>query len=222
MKPNDKNEGETPFAPTSPQPKKQDLPDSNLPVKRIKLTPDGINQADVDAIHTYMAKMRKRAKVDVLFLGARFAKIRNTVRYGIFTAVVEREFNLNIRTVNNWIRAWEGKDTEFALNDWDGYMRAIYGNEPKKLKGGAPDWRAQERDPDDDDDEQSGGKGPAFGKEEDTGFFADKGKVSLFGFKNIVTTLENEFFQNQEITREAKLEFITELIKWLENQRKNI
>jgi hypothetical protein len=40
--------------------------------------------------------------------------------------------------------------------------------------------------------------------------------------KNLVAMLDRDFFQSKSVTREAKLEFITELIKWLENQRKHL
>jgi hypothetical protein len=41
MKPNDKKEGETPFAPTSPLTETQELAEAKLAVKQVKLTPEG-------------------------------------------------------------------------------------------------------------------------------------------------------------------------------------
>jgi hypothetical protein len=221
MKPNDENEGETPFASTSPLPKKQELAEGNLSAKRIKLTPEGVNQADVDAVLKRLAAMRKRLREDILFIGGKLHKMRAEIRYGSWGAWCERTFPLSIKTANIWIRAWESRDSELAVSDWDAYMRILYGNEPKKLTGGAPSWRAQERS---EDDEQSGGEGFGEGFTEvgEPPIFAGKGKVGFHGFKNLVGMLDREFFQSKEITREAKQEFITQLINWLENQRKNI
>jgi hypothetical protein len=98
-------------------------------------------------------------------------------------------------------------------------MRALYGNEPKKLKASS---RAEPEEGDDnDDDEQSGGKGFGPGLGEPT-IFADKGKPGFYGYKNLVAMLDRDFFGSKAVTREEKLKFITELTKHLENQRKNL
>jgi hypothetical protein len=85
-------------------------------------------------------------------------------------------------------------------------MRALYGNEPKKLKSSS-----KRSLPEDD-----GGK--RFAPE----FFPDKGKPGFLGFKNLVATLEADFFESENYTRQAKLEFLDELIKWLEDKREKL
>jgi hypothetical protein len=214
MKPSDEKKGETPFAPASPLTEKQESSEAKLPVKQIKLTPEGINQADIDAVNNRLAQMRKRLKADILFVGGRLARMRDKkIPYGSWTRFVERNFPLSVKTANIWIRAWEDRDSELAVNDWDAYMRVLYGNEPKKLR--APSRMERDSDGDDDDPTQSGGV-------KLQSIFPDKGKVGFMGFKNLVATLEREFFHSRSITLEAKQEFITELINWLENQRKNL
>ncbi len=106
--------------------------------------------------------MRKRLKEDILFIGGKFAKMRDKIPHGRWGSYIERNFDLSIKTANIWIRAWENRDSELALSDWSAYMRALYGNELKKLKA---DYRRPEEiggdDGGGDDDEQSGG--PGFG-----------------------------------------------------------
>jgi hypothetical protein len=134
MKPDNEKKGETPGSyPGAPR------TDEKLQVTRkIKLTPEGVNQTDVDAVLKRLALMRKRFREDILFVGGHLAKMRDTkIPYGGWTAFVERTFPLSVKTANIWIRAYENRDSELAVNDWDAYMRALYGNEPKKLKGKA-------------------------------------------------------------------------------------
>ena len=183
--------------------------------KEIKFTLEGINQRDIDAVLNRLASMKKRLREDILFIGGRLAKMRDTkIPYGRWTSFVQRTFPLSIKTANIWIRAWEGRDTELAVNDWDGYMRALYGNEPKKLKSSSTKKSLQEDD--DEDLKQHGGEGFS------PGFFPDKGKPGFLGFKNLVATLEADFFESENYTRQAKLEFLDELIKWLEDKREKL
>ena len=122
---------ERPVATDAP-PQTQNNPcDLNLPAKRIKLTPT-VPQSDIDAVLKRLAGMRKRLRSDILFIGGRMAKMRSEIPYGRWTRFVEETFPLSVKSANIWIRAWEGKDTEVALNDWDGYMRALYGNSSKR------------------------------------------------------------------------------------------
>jgi hypothetical protein len=180
-------------------------------VKQIKLTPEGVNQADVDAVLKRLAAMKKRLKQDILFIGGRLAKMRDhKIPYGSWNRFVQRTFPLSVKTANIWIRAWEGRDSELAVNDWDSYMRILYGNTPKNLlkargadQEGRADWK------------QHGGEGLQ-------PMFPDKGKPGFLGFKNLVATLEHDFFGSPAYTLEAKQEFITELINWLENTRRNL
>ena len=216
MMPNPKKE-EVPVATAPPPVENNDSSNLPVPVKRIKLTPEGVNQAEIDAVLGRLAQMRKRLREDILFIGGRLAKIRDKMPHGRWGSFIERTFPLSIKTANIWIRAWENRDSELALSDWDAYMRVLYGNEPKKLKTG---FKRQEDEEDRDDLEQSGGEGLNFGREET--IFADKGRPAIANFKQLVALLEREFFQSREITRQAKLEFITALIDWLENQKKNL
>jgi hypothetical protein len=217
MRPHDEKEGETPFAPASPPAHKQDPSEAKLPVKQIKLTPEGVNQADIDAVLKRLAQMRKRLRADILFVGGRLAHMRDKrIPYGSWTSFVERTFPLSVKTANIWIRAWEGRDSELAVNDWDGYMRALYGNAPKKLRAPASRENTETDGEPVDDYSQSGGEVRL------QAIFPEKGEVSMLSFKNLVTVLEGEFFGSKDITLEAKEAFITELISWLENRRKNL
>jgi hypothetical protein len=123
---------------------------------------------------------------------------------------------LSVKTANIWIRAWEGRDTELAVNDWDGYMRALYGNEPKKLKASTKKSFQEDDSGDDEDLKQHGGEGFS------PSFFPDKGKPGFLGFKNLVAVLEADFFSSENYTRQAKLEFLDELIKWLKDRREKL
>jgi hypothetical protein len=214
MNPTSENEkGETPDSHSS-------APQLPAKVKQIKLTPEGVNQRDVDAVLKRLTQMRKRLREDILFIGGHLAKMRDTkIPYGGWTAFVERTFPLSVKTANIWIRAWENRDSELAVNDWDAYMRALYGNEPKKLKGGAK-WEKRSSDPDEDEEsdedlKQHGGEGLQT-------VFPDRGKPVFLGFKNLVAALQHDFFGSKEYSLEAKEQFIDELIKWLETQRKNL
>ena len=185
--------------------------------KEIKFTLEGINQRDIDAVNNRLASMKKRLREDILFIGGRLAKMRDKkVPYGSWTSFIQRTFPLSVKTANIWIRAWEGRDTELAVNDWEGYMRALYGNEPKKLKASSKKSLQEDNDDDDEDLKQHGGEGFA------PSFFPDKGKPGFLGFKNLVAVLEAEFFGSKNVTQEAKLEFVDQLIKWLKDRREKL
>jgi hypothetical protein len=177
---------ETPSEPTSPP--QNDSLNPKLLAKQIKLTPEGINQADIDAVNKRLTQMRKRLKADILFIGGKFAKMRDKIPHGRWGRYIEHNFDLSIKTANIWIRAWENRDCELAVNDWAAYMRALYGNEPKKLKADyvAPSATHSKED---DDDEQSGGEGFSEGLGEPT-IFADKGKTGFFGLKQLTALLD--------------------------------
>ena len=209
---------EASLQPASPLADNDKLSNSKLPVRQIKLTPEGINQADVDAVNKRLTQMRKRLKADILFIGGKFAKMRDKIPHGRWGSYIKRNFDLSIKTANIWIRAWENRGCALAVNDWAAYIRKLYGNEPKKLKASSRKW-PDERD--EDDDRQSGGEGFGAGLGEPT-IFADKGKPGFYGFKNLAAMLDHDFFQSKAITRETKLEFIAELMKWLENKKKNL
>jgi len=137
MKTSPEEEGETPFAPTSPRTANQQEREAKLPAKQIKLTrlvPEGVNQHDVDAVLKRLALMRKRLREDILFVGGRLYKMRNDIRYGNWTRFVENNFPLSVKSANIWIRAYENKDCDLAVNDWDAYMRALYGNEQRNSR----------------------------------------------------------------------------------------
>lgn len=193
----------------------------DLPVRKIKLTPEGINQADVDAVGKRLTQMRKRLREDILFIGGKLAKMRDKIPHGRWGRFIAQTFTdaygLSLKTSNIWIRAWENRNSELALADWAAYMRDLYGNEPKKLKA---DYKAEpeEKDP---DDEQSGGDGFGPGLGEPT-IFADKGKPGFYSFKQITAMLDREFFESKSVTLEAKTQFASELISWLEARKKNL
>jgi hypothetical protein len=82
------------------------------------------------------------------------------------------------------------------------------------------DPRPPVRKEEDDDEEradleQSGGEGF-------TSFFPDKGKAGFLGLKKLTASLQHDFFQSKSYTLAAKQQFITDLINWLETQRKNL
>jgi hypothetical protein len=158
-------------------------------------------------------------QVFILFIGGKFANMRDKIPHGRWGSYIERNFDLSIKTANIWIRAWENRGCALAVNDWGAYMRELYGNEPKKLK--APKHLSDQNEDDNDDDEQSGGEGFGAGLGEPT-ISADKGKPGFYGYKNLVAMLDRDFFGSKAVTREEKLQFITELTKYLENQRKNL
>jgi hypothetical protein len=102
-------------------------------------------------------------------------------------------------------------------------MRQLYGNEPKKLM---PPIKASSQDRDGPKQPQSGGAkfNPGFEHsedfEEDT--FEEKGKPGMFYYKKFVQVLDRHFFGSVDYTLEAKLEFIDELIRYLEAQKGNL
>jgi hypothetical protein len=218
MKLSNEDDGETRVTqPSAPRlPDKQELSEEvQAKAKQIKLTPEGINQADIDAVLKRLALMRKRFREDILFVGGRLAKMRDhKIAYGNWTSFVERVFPLSVKTANIWIRAWENRDSELAVNDWEAYMRALYGNEPRKLKASNSTGK-QDDEEEEEDLKQSGGEGFQT-------FFPDKGKAGFLGFKNLTAILQHDFFQSKSYTLEAKQQFIADLISWLETQRKNL
>jgi hypothetical protein len=185
-----------------------------------------IAQKDIDAVNDRLEGMRKRLRGDILFIGARLWKMREKLPHGRWTRFIEATFPLSVKTANIWIRAWEGRGSELAVNDWDAYMRQLYGNEPKKL--GAPS-----KDEDDEPEEKKGPKQhgkpgfePGFGPEPEEfdrdaaeDVFEHKGKPGMYYFKKFVQVLDRLFLGSADYTAEAKKEFLTELIGYLEAQR---
>jgi hypothetical protein len=183
--------------------------------KKIRVALDGVKQRDIDAVIKRLTTMKKRLREDILFIGHHLAKMRDTIPYGNWTSFVQRTFPLSVKTANIWIRAWEGHGTELAVNDWDAYMRALYGHEPKKLKASSKKSRSQQEDDEDDEAEtQHGGPGlhPAV--------FRDKHGV--LSFKNLIMGLQAELLNSLEFTRDEKLAFIKDLINWLLAQKKTL
>jgi len=109
--------------------------------------------------------MQKRYREDILFIGGKLAKMRDKIPHGRWGRYIESTFPLSMKTAKIWIRAWENRGSDLALGDWAAYMRALWGNEPKKLK--APK-AAESEDWDQDDHEQSGGEGFGAGFGEET------------------------------------------------------
>jgi hypothetical protein len=183
------------------------------PAKQVKIIPEGVNQADIDAVLKRLASMKKRLREDILFVGGRLAKMRDKrISYGGWTSFVERTFPLSVKTANIWIRAWENRTSELAVNDWDAYMRVLYGNESRKFKA----LKHQHRQDDDDSSSPKQSGGPGF-----TNLLPDRGKAGLLAFKNATASL-GEFLNSSDYTRDAKAEFVTELIAWLESQQKSL
>lgn len=190
--------------------------ESNLSAKRIKLIPEGVNQADVDAIYKRWTKMKRNLKNDILWLGARLFKMRSDAKLDRgWTRFVERNLPFSPKAANVFIRAYEDRDSELALADWDAFMRMLWNpNKPKVLKdysrfaSAAEDGEEEDRD----DVRQSGGEALS-------GLFPDKDKADFYSFKKVTASLEQHVFAY--LTPEAKHRFIDELIKWLENQRKH-
>jgi hypothetical protein len=185
--------------------------------KRIKLIPEGVNQADVDAVLKRLSLMRKRLREDILFVGGRLAKMRDKITYGSWTTFVARTFPLSVKTANIWIRAYENRESELAVKDWDAYMRVLYGNdESRKLK--APQEHRQE-EKEKPSEKQHGGPGfnPSFFDDEE-----NPGKLLIADFEEWVSGFDREIFENLAVTPEEKLRFIAKLIRWLEIWRTKI
>lgn len=194
-----------------------DTTEPNLPAKRVKLTPEGVNQADIDAVLKRLAEMRKRFKSDILFVGGKLAKMRSQLPHGRWEQFLKLTFPLSVKTANIWIRAYENRDSELAVSDWDAYMRVLYGNVPKKLK--APSYQEEPAERDEDDElerdilEQSGGEGLS-------GLFPDKDKADFYSLKKVIASLRQNVLAH--LTLKAKRDFLTELGNWVENEKKNL
>jgi hypothetical protein len=202
------------------------LPKSANPpkAKPIQLIPEGVNQADIDAVLKRLALMRKRLREDILFVGGRLARMRDQTVHGEWTKFVERTFPLSVKTANIWIRAYENRESELAVSDWDAYMRLLYGNEAKKLK--AAKEQRQEKDDDDDDNNNNNNKQHG-GFKFNPGFFLDpdnpdKLVIADGAFEDLVGDLDRDIFGNEAVMPKEKLRFIAELIRWLEIWRTKI
>lgn len=239
MNTNPKKE-ETPLEPTSPRDSNK-LSEPTLPAKRIKLSPfmhesdaPGIRKREERIAKNWIA-LRKTAREKILAIGGDLAWIRDRIAHGQWGPYIERTFTaaygLSIRTATTYMQAYEGRDSELALNDWDEFMRQLHGHKPKKLK--APRKMEEETVEENPDLEQTGDEGLITGKEyhlPDTDsrralesvLVPEEGEGGPYYFRLVVRVLEAKFFASADLTRQTKMDFIIELIKWLENQKRNI
>ena len=158
----------------------------------------------------------------IIDLGERLAKLKRHVEvargYGHWEAFVadRAEFLPPIRTCQKFMFGAESKDDPLLSTDPLAWAPKIWGNKPKAAAKdrNAVDGASKERTG---DDKQSGGPGfnPGFDPEKKT-------KPAFLEFKNLVAALEVEFFGSETITAKEKLQFIEELIRWLEGRRNSI
>jgi len=204
----------------TPSLNQSDLPET--PSKRTRVIREKINQTEIDDINARHARIiRSAAEMarEIIELGERLTSVKNRLRHGKWLAFVEKNFEFTARTATRYMRAAEQKYDPMLSIDPAEFMARIWGNEPKQLTEGEgikSDVTSDLIEEDEEDYSQHGG--PGF----EPSFFPDKGQPGFLGFKNIVKVLETEFFGSADFTREAKLEFLNELISWLEAKRKTL
>jgi hypothetical protein len=198
-----------------------------VPAKRVRVSRDRISQKEIDdlnARHARIARSTFEIAREIIELGEKLAAVKARIGHGKWIPFVEKNLHYSMRTVQRYIKAAEQKHN-LAFLDPEEFMARIWGNTPKQLKAGEGDTidkndvtshfdEDEDADEDIDDDVTQHG-GPGF----EPGFFPDKGKPDFFVFKNFVALLEGHFFGSKSVTTDAKLEFVTELISWLENRK---
>jgi hypothetical protein len=194
----------------------------NLPVKRVKLTPEIISQEEIDkinAIHERMLRNVNKIAKDSELAGKMLSAVKGRLPHGRWGQWVKANLHFTIRTATRYMKAYENREALLEIGP-EVFLRQLWGNEPAKQLN-AVEPSASETETDDEEDlTQHGGEGPNFGGDDD--FIKDKGQASFHAFKNLVAKLDHEFLASKEYTREAKLKFITELITWLENRKKHL
>ena len=210
---------EAPLQPVSPLTNNDESSDSSLPARRVKLSLEPISQDEIDrvnAIHERMVRNVGKIAKDAVLAGKILTGIKARLAHGRWNSWVQANLHFTVRTAVRYMNAYKNRESLLEVGP-EVFLRTLWGNEPKKLKA----FKAEPEEQDMDDDEQSGGEGFGAGLGEPT-IFADKGKPGFYGYKNLVAMLDHDFFQSKSYAREEKLGFITELISWLETQRKNL
>jgi hypothetical protein len=223
---NEPKKEETPLQPSSPRLTNDDESSNpNLPAKRVKLSREIISQDEIDkvnAIHERMVRNVGKIAKDAVLAGKILTGIKSRLAHGRWNSWVAANLHFTVRTAVRYMNAYKNRESLLEVGP-EVFLRTLWGNEPKKLEASSfkEEPEDEDEDEDEDDDEQSGGEGfgPGLGE---PSIFADKGKVALSKYKEIVSRLDREFFENKEFSIEAKREVITELSKWVENKKKNL
>jgi Protein of unknown function (DUF3102) len=199
----------------------------NPPATRTRVTREKVSQKIIDEInerHDRIVRSAADTARGIIELGELLTRVKSQMRHGKWLPFVERNFRFTARTATRYIKAYEQRYDPILGFDPTEFMARVWGNESKQLEEGkkgksdvTSDLDDDETDDEDRDDLKQHG-GPGF----EPGFFPDKGKAGFYGFKNLVGHLEREFFGSADYTLKTKLDFINELISWLETIRKNL
>jgi len=181
----------------------------------------------------------------VIDLGERLAKLKrrvDAVRPPFnWTEFVEAQTHFPaLRTVQRLMAGAEAKEDPLLSVDPAAWLAKVWGNSKKRRndvfgengKGGKtgeggvyPEGTgADEYDPDKGvpfDSKKKNNKqhgGPRFNPP----FFPDKGKPEFAGFKELAKYLESAFFASRAYTPEVKLDFIEQMVRYLEDRREKI
>jgi hypothetical protein len=196
---------------------------AETPAKRIRVNSDRITQKEIDdanSRHERIIRSAAETVRQVIELGRILITFKKRVSHGKWIPFVERNLKFQMRAAQRYMQAAEEYN---AMTDLDPaeFMAKIWGHKPKQLKDGEQEATDKndaashlDEDEDEDDDVTQHG-GPGF----EPGFFPDKGKPDFFVFKNFVALLEGHFFGSENVTTDAKLKFVTELISWLEHRK---
>lgn len=193
------------------------------PVLQGKLTRTKISQKEIKDVNDRYRRFAQSA-ADVarqaIELGDILLSMKARTAHGGWLRFIEQNFAFTSRTATRLMRAAEKKYDPMLSFDPAEFMARMWGNEPKQLEDSEGDTRGKsdvtsdldDESSDEDDDSQHGGAGF------DPGFTPDKHRPGFFNYKNLVAYLEANFFGSPEIALQAKLDFIRELVRWLEHK----
>jgi hypothetical protein len=196
------------------------------PPQPLKLTRDKITQREIDEINTRHDRIvRSAAEIarEIIELGELLISVKSRTRHGKWLVFVQKNLRFSARTATRYMRAAEQKYDPILSLDPAEFMARVWGNESKqledeeKVKKGKSDVTSDLTEEEDEEDQSQHG-GPGFEPE----FFPDKGKAACLSFKNFVQVLEEQFLGSNDYTRQAKLDFLNELIRWLGSRRETL
>jgi DUF3102 family protein len=209
----------------------QDPSLAQTPAKRSRLIREKISQKLIDEINERHDRIKRSASEiarEVVELGQILTQVKKSIRHGKWLPFVEKNLGFTDRTATRYMRAAERIDDPLLSLDPAKFLAGVWGNEPKQIEGEEGvkkgksdvtsdfDEEGEEDENDDKDLKQHGGEGF------EPSFFPDKGKPGFLGFKNLIAALERQFLGSEGFTVEAKLTFIGELIKWLEDRKAHL
>ena len=106
----------------------------NLPVKRLKLTPEIISQEEIDkinAIHERMLRNVNKIAKDAVLAGKMLSAVKGRLPHGRWGQWVKANLHFTIRTATRYMKAYENREALLEIGP-EVFLRQLWGNEPAK------------------------------------------------------------------------------------------